>query len=104
MQSLRWPSILCLLALSAAGCEQRAASATAPATAPADMVLIPAGSFRIGTEDGFPYERPVHQVSIKSFWMDRHEVTVRQFQQFTRATGYKTDAEKWGWSGVFDPK
>ncbi|HYJ48232.1 MAG TPA: formylglycine-generating enzyme family protein, partial [Pyrinomonadaceae bacterium] len=37
----------------------------------------------------------------KSFWMDEHEVTVAEFARFVEATGYRTDAEKFGWSGVF---
>jgi formylglycine-generating enzyme required for sulfatase activity len=68
------------------------------------MVLIKGGTFAMGQEDSFPYERPVHQVTLKSFWIDPTEVTVAEFEKFVAATGYKTDAEKWGWSGVFDPK
>jgi len=68
------------------------------------MVLIPGGTFAMGTDNGFAYEGPVHDVTIKSFWIDRHEVTVAQFAKFIAATHYKTDAEKFGWSGVFDPK
>lgn len=81
-----------------------AARAAEPTTAPAEMILIKGGSFAMGAKDGFPYEAPVHEVTLKSFWMDRTEVTVAQFEKFVRATNYKTDAEKWGWSGVFDPK
>jgi formylglycine-generating enzyme required for sulfatase activity len=44
----------------------------------------------------------VHQVAIKSFWMDEHEVTVAQFAEFVKATRFKTESEKAGWSGVFD--
>ncbi len=36
--------------------------------------------------------------------MDKHEVTVAEFARFVKATGYKTEAEKWGWAGVFDVK
>jgi formylglycine-generating enzyme required for sulfatase activity len=68
------------------------------------MVPIPGGTFRMGTADGFPFEGPVHEVTVKPFWMDRHEVTVAQFARFVAATGYKTEAEKWGWAGVFDAK
>ncbi len=68
------------------------------------MVLINGGKFLMGTEDGMSYEAPVHEVTIKSFWMDRHEVTVAEFSMFVSATGYKTDAEKFGWSGAFDLK
>ena len=68
-----------------------------------DMVRIPGGVFNMGTNDVFPYEGPVHEVCVRSFWMDRHEVTVGQFAAFVRATGYKTDSERLGWSGVFVP-
>jgi len=68
------------------------------------MVLINGGKFLMGTEDGMSYEAPVHEVTVKSFWMDRHEVTVAEFSMFVSATGYKTDAEKFGWSGAFDLK
>jgi formylglycine-generating enzyme required for sulfatase activity len=56
----------------------------------------------MGTDKGFAYEGPAHRVSVNAFWIDTHEVTVADFQRFVRATGYKTDAEKFGWSGVFD--
>ncbi|HZZ42903.1 MAG TPA: formylglycine-generating enzyme family protein [Tepidisphaeraceae bacterium] len=80
----------------------------APATQPAadvhaDMARIPGGTFKMGTDDGFPYEGPVHEVTLKPFWMDRHEVTVAKFGEFVKATGYVTEGEKFGWSGVFDP-
>src|SRR3954470_23939768 len=90
---LSWPPLL-LLSLLAAG----------PATRPSDeMVRIPGGIFKMGTGEGFAYEGPVHEVELKGFLMDRHEVTVRQFGAFAKATGYVTDAEKLGWSGVFVP-
>jgi formylglycine-generating enzyme len=66
------------------------------------MVLIPGGTFRMGTDDGMPFEGPVHDVSVKSFWIDKHEVTVGEFARFIEATNYVTDAEKFGWSVVFD--
>lgn len=68
------------------------------------MMLISGGEFLMGSDEGMMPESPVHRVALKSFWMDKHEVTVREFEEFVRATGYKTDAEKFGWSGVFDLK
>ncbi len=68
------------------------------------MVLIKGGTFQMGTDDGFAYEGPVHEVTVKSLLMDKTEVTVEQFAQFIEATKYRTDAEKLGWSGVFDEK
>jgi formylglycine-generating enzyme len=67
-----------------------------------DMVLIQGGTFSMGTNDGLPFEGPVHPVTVRSFWMDRHEVTVADFTRFVDATKYRTEAENYGWSGVFD--
>ena len=68
------------------------------------MVLIKGGKFLMGTNDGMPYEAPVHEVTVNSFWMDEHEVTVAEFTRFVSDTGYQTEAEKFGWSGVFNLK
>jgi formylglycine-generating enzyme required for sulfatase activity len=65
---------------------------------PQEMVLIPE-EFAMGSEDGPVYERPVHVVKLSAFWIDKTEVTVRQYRQFVDATAYVTDAEKFGWSG-----
>jgi formylglycine-generating enzyme required for sulfatase activity len=60
------------------------------------MVLIPGGSFAMGSDQKKTNnsERPVHQVRISAFWMDRTEVTNRQFAEFVAATKYITTAEK----------
>ncbi len=58
----------------------------------------------MGSSKGVRHEAPVHTVTLKSFWMDVHEVTVVEFARFVAATNYKTEAEKWGWSGVFNLK
>ncbi len=68
------------------------------------MVLIPGGTFRMGTDAGMTYEAPAHEVTIKPFYIDEAEVTVREFARFVEATDYKTEAERFGWSGVFDMK
>ncbi len=68
-----------------------------------EMILFSGGPFMMGSEKGMPLDKPVHQVVIKPFYFDRSPVTVAQFRKFAEATGYKTDAEKFGDSGVFDP-
>jgi formylglycine-generating enzyme len=73
---------------------QRTAPGSAPGIAPKDMVWIPGGTFRMGSDDWYPEERPVHTVSVDGFWMDEHEVTVAEFRRFVRATGYVTVAER----------
>ncbi len=64
----------------------------------ANMVLIKGGSFEMGSND-FPDSKPVHKVTVNSFYMDVHEVTNAQFAAFVKATGYKTVAEQ-----QLDPK
>lgn len=66
------------------------------------MALIKGGTFQMGSEQGMPYEAPVHEVAVKSFYMDISEVTVGDFAKFVKATNYITEAEKFGSSGVFD--
>lgn len=58
------------------------------------MVWIPAGTFWMGDDNANPDEKPVHQVSLKGFWMDKTEVTNEQFKKFVDATGYVTVAEQ----------
>lgn len=54
-------------------------------------------------EYGFPAdgEGPVHPVKLQPFWIDTCAVTNEQFNEFVNATGYQTEAEKFGWSFVF---
>ena len=58
------------------------------------MAWIPGGTFWMGSEDGNPDERPVHQVLLDGFWMDTTEVTNEEFEKFVRTTGYVTLAER----------
>ena len=55
----------------------------------AEMVLIPAGSFKMGSSDGYDPEKPVHTVYVDAFYMDKYEVTNAQYQKFMRATGHR---------------
>ena len=58
-----------------------------PARTPEGMVLIPAGTFQMGSEDedaNFD-ERPVHTVHLDAFYMDKYEVTNAQFKAFVDA-------------------
>jgi formylglycine-generating enzyme len=77
------------------------------------LVLISAGQFTMGspvTENGHSLgemvnghsfgEEVQHEVTIsKPFYMGATHVTVDQFAAFVKDSGYKTDAEKDGWSG-----
>ena len=57
------------------------------------MIWIPGGTFRMGSDDHYPEEAPVHRVTVDGFWIDRTPVTNRDFRKFVRATGYITFAE-----------
>jgi sulfatase modifying factor 1 len=59
-----------------------------------EMTLIRGGIFRMGSEDFYPEERPVHQVEVGDFQIDRHPVTAAEFRRFVRETKYITVAER----------
>ena len=58
-----------------------------------NMVAIPGGVFRMGSNDHYPEEKPAHKVKVGAFRMDRHPVTNREFGLFVQQTGYITQAE-----------
>jgi hypothetical protein len=58
-----------------------------------DMVLIPGGTFRMGSDKHYPEEAPVHRVTVDAFRIDKTPVTNRQFKEFVRATDHVTVAE-----------
>ena len=75
---------------------------SAAAPAPDGMVLVPGGVTRIGSESGEAVEQPVVAIPVKRFYMDRHPVTVAEFREFVEATGYASEAERFGNAGVLD--
>jgi sulfatase modifying factor 1 len=70
-----------------------------------DWTAIPGGAFVMGTNDPerFPSdgEGPVREVRVDSFQISACAITNTQFQAFVNATGYVTEAERFGWSYVF---
>ncbi len=54
-------------------------------TTPEGMVLIPAGEFQMGSNDGEFDEKPVHTVYVDAFYMDVYEVTNAQYKEFVDA-------------------
>ncbi|MFE9905094.1 formylglycine-generating enzyme family protein [Streptomyces achromogenes] len=69
------------------------------------MVLLHGGEYLMGTDDseGFPDdgEGPVRPVRLDPFLIDTCAVTNEQFAAFITDTGYRTDAQRFGWSYVF---
>jgi sulfatase modifying factor 1 len=83
------------------------------------MIFVPGGTTQIGVEweelraiasrrpDGPRHmwgrtSTPTFVAEVKPFILDVHPVTVQQFQQFVEATGYATQAERFGDAGVLD--
>lgn len=71
---------------------------------PEGMVLVPAGEFTMGTDDpnAPDDQRPARKVNVDAFYIDKHEVTNAQFQEFILADGYKTRKywTKEGWDFI----
>lgn len=47
-----------------------------------EMAIIPGGVFLMGSSDGNLNEKPVHEVEVAPFYLDRYVVTNRQYQDF----------------------
>ncbi len=71
----------------------------------AGMIRLDGGTFLMGSadEDGWPEdgEGPVRDVELAPFHLDATTVTNADFGKFVEATGYQTEAERFGWSYVF---
>ena len=68
--------------------ETPAPQAGATSTRPTDemvMVYVPAGEFEMGSDEGEPWEKPVHTVALDGFWIDRTEVTNAHYQRCVEA-------------------
>ena len=71
------------------------------------MVYVPAGVFRMGSEQGAPNERPVHEVDLDAYYIDKYEVSWKQWKASglfyaTRITGRLDRVEPPDWGIVDD--
>lgn len=69
-----------------------------------NMVLISGREYYIGTRDVIiesDKEGPERAITLKPFYIDKYEVSNRDFTYFTMLTNYKTEAENFGDSFVF---
>ncbi len=53
----------------------------------ATLVLIPAGEFPMGHEEGDNDEKPVRRIFLPSFYLDKYPVTNAQYRKFVQETG-----------------
>ena len=65
------------------------------------MAYFKGGKISIGSISGMPNEGPTFEMEIAPFYIDKNLVSVAEFRVFINKTGYKTEAEKFGDSGVF---
>jgi formylglycine-generating enzyme required for sulfatase activity len=66
-----------------------------------DLVEIPAGTFQMGRNNGPLGESPAHKVTISStFWMDRTEVTNKEYAEYVRKTHHTPPDD---WNGTKPP-
>lgn len=68
------------------------------------MVRLPGGKFQMGSSStqSRDEEGPIREVTVKPFAIDKFPVTNRDFREFVREKKYKTEAEAFGWSFVFE--
>jgi formylglycine-generating enzyme len=97
----------------APGRDGSVADAAVPVAAPAavrparisTLVELPGGTFLMGSEDADinvgDGEAPIREVTVRPFAIDTVTVTNARWATFVKATGYVTEAERFGWSYVF---
>lgn len=91
-----------LLDISRQASAQRRRATNGSTTA---MIRLNGGTFLMGTDtdEGFPAdgEGPIRKVIVDDFYIDQFPVTNESFADFVRATQYQTEAQRFGWSFVF---
>jgi len=63
------------------------------------IMLVQAGPFWMGRDDGAPEEAPLHRVYVRDVWIERHKVTNAEFAEFLNASGRATasGARRFDW-------
>jgi formylglycine-generating enzyme required for sulfatase activity len=91
-----------MLVLNACGKKsEKAASEAAPepappAIVPGEMALIPAGEFIFGSNDKNSIAYPEQKINLPAYWIDKYEVTNKEFQDFAANAGYTGEGAKEG--------
>lgn len=52
-----------------------------------EMIFVKGGSFKMGSNDGYEDEQPIHNVTLNDFYISKYEITVAQYKKFCKATG-----------------
>jgi len=67
-----------------------------PVTFKPDLAEIAGGAFQMGRNNGPPQETPAHPISVKSFFLDKTEVTNAEYADFVRETNHTPPSD---WAG-----
>ena len=76
-----------------------------PLSVPGAMVLVPGGTFLMGTNDGFfAEELPVHRVTVRGFYLDLTEVTVAAYSACVRRGACEPAPVTADWPDIYPPE
>src|ERR1700757_4492809 len=90
-------SLICIISIiSSAGFSKPQANDLA-----VPLVYVKGGHFDMGSNAAGDEAKPIHHVTVSSFYMGKYEVTVGEFRKFIISTGYRTTAEQEGWSYIW---
>jgi formylglycine-generating enzyme required for sulfatase activity len=110
--------ILMAIALGACGTkeeaqpQEQAVAVQAPTIIAGEMVLIPAGEYTIGSNEKDPSTKeitnayPERKAKLPAFWIDKYEVTNKEYLDFSIKTQYVAEGEAEGktWRTFFSPE
>lgn len=105
MNRFIWGLLALVIIIGFMGCDKKS---SAPEISLDDMILIPAGTFLMGSSDEevtsvvralgggelgpdvqwFAAERPQQEMHIDEFYIDKYEITNAQYKKFIEATGH----------------
>ncbi|MGB3941482.1 MAG: formylglycine-generating enzyme family protein [Candidatus Manganitrophaceae bacterium] len=72
---------------------QRVKSSSPPKENP--MILVPAGEFSMGSEEGGFDEKPIRQVYLDAFEINQYEITQSDYLEFVRATRHRSPLSRY---------
>ncbi|HPZ09404.1 MAG TPA: SUMF1/EgtB/PvdO family nonheme iron enzyme, partial [Candidatus Eremiobacteraeota bacterium] len=58
-----------------------------------NMILIPGGTFQMGSNNGYSNEKPVHTVRLSPFYMGKYEVTNTEYCAFLNSQGNQSEGK-----------
>ena len=101
MKKIKWLTTVLIVAsiiLGVIGCNNPSGSDNGTQVLiPEGFVLIPAGTFQMGSNEGYDSNKPVHEVKItKPFYMGKYEVTQAEYEKYCSYTGSNSPNSSYG--------